>query len=267
MKRIGHYSARIPDSTTAGLLSESTGLAARLKKNQRRDTFQRHWSQLVTVMDAGLRQFIGGYLPRHLDKDDLVQEIWLRAYQKLEKFDPQRAQFRTWLFQVAKNIVIDYLRGEKGRARTSAQRLSLFDREGEVRFEPVGPPESFSEDSLHEDLLKTLWVVWLGFNQLDEKKQRALWGHEGEKKSVTAMGVKLGLSYRTVRYHIDYGQLRIGKGFVQNLAGWWPKQLSPAQRKIVHDHYDMLIAVLAFIWPKTVEKAENPLVNRYSESF
>ncbi len=267
MKRISRHRARVPDTATAGLLAVSNDIAVRLKTMRQRDTLQKHWSQLVTVMDSGLRQFIGGYLPRYLDKDDLVQEIWLRAYQKLEKFEPQRAHFRTWLFQVAKNIVIDFLRREKTRSKTSGQWLSIFDSEGRIRFEPDVRSDSFSEGRLHDDLLKTLWIVWLGFNQLDAKKQRALWGHAGEKKSVTAMEATLGLSYRTVRYHIDCGQVRIGKEFVKNLASWWPNQLTGEQRKIVHAHYDMLISVLAFIWPETIEKAKNPLSSQYSESL
>jgi len=260
LTQISRHTSRVSDAATAALLAGSNATAARLKKPQRRETFQRHWAQLVTQMDSGLRQFIGSYLPRHVDRDDLVQEIWLRAYQKLEKFQPQRAHFRTWLFQVAKNIVIDFLRGEKGRSRTSAQRLSLFDCEGEVRFEPSAFGENFSEGRLHDDLYKTLWVVWLGFNQLDAKKQFAMRGHALEKKTVTAVGEKMGLSYRTVRYHIDYGQVRIGKLFVQKVAGWWPNQLSAEQRQIVHKNYDMLIGVLDFIWPETVAKAKNPLV-------
>lgn len=258
-RKIRHI-ARVSDASTAALLAGSNAAAARLKKTQRRDTFHRHWARLVTLMDSGLRQFVGGYLPRHIDRDDLIQEIWLRAYQKLEQFQPDRAHFRTWLFQVAKNIVIDFLRGEKGRNRTSAQRLSLFNAEGDIRFEPGIRGEDFSENRLREDLIKTLWVIWLGFNQLDEKKKVAMRGHGLEKKTVAAVGERMGLSYRTVRYHIDRGQMQIGKVFVQKVAGWWPHHLTPAQRQTVHENYDMLMSVLAFIWPVTLEKSKNPLV-------
>ena len=41
--------------------------------------------------------------------EDLAQEGFLRVYQRLKTFDPQR-KFSSWFFQVLRNITIDYLR-------------------------------------------------------------------------------------------------------------------------------------------------------------
>ncbi|HEY3158009.1 MAG TPA: sigma-70 family RNA polymerase sigma factor, partial [Vicinamibacterales bacterium] len=41
--------------------------------------------------------------------EDLAQEGFLRVYQRLNTFDPQR-KFSSWFFQVLRNITIDYLR-------------------------------------------------------------------------------------------------------------------------------------------------------------
>ena len=41
--------------------------------------------------------------------EDLAQEGFLRVYQRLNTYDPQR-KFSSWFFQVLRNITIDYLR-------------------------------------------------------------------------------------------------------------------------------------------------------------
>lgn len=41
--------------------------------------------------------------------EDLFQQTWLRVLQRIQKYDPQRS-FEGWLFSVAHNIAIDYVR-------------------------------------------------------------------------------------------------------------------------------------------------------------
>jgi RNA polymerase sigma-70 factor (ECF subfamily) len=48
--------------------------------------------------------------------EDLAQETFLRAYERLEQFDPSR-RFGPWLFRVGVNLTLDYLRRRKRRGR------------------------------------------------------------------------------------------------------------------------------------------------------
>jgi RNA polymerase sigma-70 factor, ECF subfamily len=47
---------------------------------------------------------------RHLDPEDLVQEIWWRAYDAYGSYDASRASFRTWIFKIATNVLHDAFR-------------------------------------------------------------------------------------------------------------------------------------------------------------
>jgi RNA polymerase sigma-70 factor (ECF subfamily) len=49
-------------------------------------------------------------LRSHLEPQDVVNEVWLRATKAYESFDPERARFRTWLIGIAKNILLETLR-------------------------------------------------------------------------------------------------------------------------------------------------------------
>ena len=42
--------------------------------------------------------------------EDCVQETFLRAWRARDRFDEQRASERTWLFAIARNVIVDALR-------------------------------------------------------------------------------------------------------------------------------------------------------------
>lgn len=44
---------------------------------------------------------------------DILQEVFMRLYQKLGKYNPNKASFRTWMYRVAGNYTISYLRKMK----------------------------------------------------------------------------------------------------------------------------------------------------------
>jgi len=45
--------------------------------------------------------------------EDLTQETFIKVWKNLHKFDPER-KFKTWLFQIARNTALDFLRKKKG---------------------------------------------------------------------------------------------------------------------------------------------------------
>jgi RNA polymerase sigma factor (sigma-70 family) len=44
---------------------------------------------------------------------DLVQEIFIKVWKNLKKFNPEKAGFKTWIFTIARNTITDYLRRKK----------------------------------------------------------------------------------------------------------------------------------------------------------
>src|SRR5688572_22361534 len=62
------------------------------------------------------------------DAHDLAQDVFLKVYQVLDRYDPQY-RFSTWLFRVAQNAAIDQIR----RRRLKLVSLHQEDTEGETR--------------------------------------------------------------------------------------------------------------------------------------
>ena len=44
------------------------------------------------------------------DAEDLVSDVFLKAYEKYPTFDADRASVSTWLYTITRNTVIDYFR-------------------------------------------------------------------------------------------------------------------------------------------------------------
>lgn len=64
-----------------------------------------------------------------LDPTDLVQEVWLRAWRKIETFDVDRIPFRFWIFRIAKNVALEASRQARkpDRSRQSPGELDPLD--------------------------------------------------------------------------------------------------------------------------------------------
>ncbi|HUL17273.1 MAG TPA: RNA polymerase sigma factor [Terriglobales bacterium] len=68
------------------------------------------------------------------DAEEVVQEAFLRAYQKLEKFE-SRANFRTWVYRIAANYAIDRMR--QRRSDEAHRELPGKKVEDGQEFEPL----------------------------------------------------------------------------------------------------------------------------------
>jgi RNA polymerase sigma-70 factor, ECF subfamily len=53
--------------------------------------------------------------------EDLVQETFLRVWNRMQGFDAEKGAIGPWLLAVARNRAIDYLRSTTGRARNSLE--------------------------------------------------------------------------------------------------------------------------------------------------
>lgn len=63
------------------------------------------------------------------DAEDLTQDVFVRALRSIDRFD-RRASLRTWLYRIATNACIDFLRSHQRRAQPSASVEETLEREG-----------------------------------------------------------------------------------------------------------------------------------------
>jgi RNA polymerase sigma-70 factor (ECF subfamily) len=68
---------------------------------------------LVLRYQEPLFRMAGNLLSDPQGCEDVVQEVFLSAYEHLKGFDPKRSRFSTWLFTIARNRCLSELRKKK----------------------------------------------------------------------------------------------------------------------------------------------------------
>ncbi len=58
-------------------------------------------------------RYVYSHLDNRLDAEDLTEEIFLRAWRALPKYDERGLPFSAFLFRIARNSLIDYYRQKK----------------------------------------------------------------------------------------------------------------------------------------------------------
>jgi RNA polymerase sigma factor (sigma-70 family) len=78
-------------------------------------------TEFVTLLSDHQRlvyRVAGSYTLGRADMEDLVQEIAAQAWRAFPSYDPQR-RFSTWLYRIALNVAITWLRAEAPRRKRS----------------------------------------------------------------------------------------------------------------------------------------------------
>jgi RNA polymerase sigma-70 factor (ECF subfamily) len=65
--------------------------------------------QLFEEHADGIYRYVSYSLPSHIDARDVVQEVFLRAYQGWDGFQ-HKSSPKTWLYRIARNYIYDLLR-------------------------------------------------------------------------------------------------------------------------------------------------------------
>ncbi|MGH9699942.1 MAG: RNA polymerase sigma factor [Candidatus Acidiferrales bacterium] len=142
-------------------------------------------------------------LRRREDVEDVVQQVFLKVYLSLKRFD-QRAAFSTWVYKIAVNECWDYLRKKKVRplvfeADLSEEQVAVL--EGTVSA--AHPPESPRERAEVKEILD--WLL----NKLPQQDQELLLLKEMEGFSVQELAEILNLNVNTVKVRLFRARARL----------------------------------------------------------
>jgi RNA polymerase sigma-70 factor (ECF subfamily) len=97
---------------------------------------------LVTKYSPRLFAMARRYARRESEVEDIVQEVWLKAHQKLASFRGE-APFEHWLMRMAVRTCYDFLRSHQRNRETSFSEMSEAEDDWLDRFQadPDGAPE------------------------------------------------------------------------------------------------------------------------------
>jgi RNA polymerase sigma-70 factor, ECF subfamily len=128
------------------------------------------------------------------DAEDATQDVFLKAYQNLNKFKPD-SSLHTWLFRIAVNTCIDYKR------KPFFESLFKTSKEGEV-FVADRPADSPSPDRLYESK-EINDAIQLALSRLSAKLKVVIVLREIEGLSYDEIADVLDVSTGTVKSRIS----------------------------------------------------------------
>ena len=130
--------------------------------------------------------------------EDITQEVFMTAYQKLSMFDPMRSRFSTWLFTIARNKGINYLRKKKPSVSVDQQEIVSSNAPGD----PIESEEFFQQ---MDDAL----------NQLPSRQKRAFMLAEFENLPYDQIAQVECVSIGTIRSRIHRAKKKLRKALDQ----------------------------------------------------
>ncbi len=169
------------------------------------------FEELVSRYEKKVYSLCYQYAGNQEDALDLAQETFLRVYRFLPKFRFDAA-FSTWVYRLAVNTCLDFLRKQKHNPSLSLDApLKLADGETvgrEVAAEDPSPVEELERKELRREILKAL-------DRLPEEQRYPILLKEFQNLSYEEIADLLQVPLGTVRSRISRGRLKLKTIFLE----------------------------------------------------
>ena len=133
-----------------------------------------------------LLKFIRGHVHDEATAEDLLQEVFLKVHQQIETLRDAR-KLESWLYQIARNAIIDYYRSARPTISLEASDISYL---------PEDPPD----DDIISDLFPAVRAM---VSSLPEHDRQALVLTEYQGLTQKELSERLGLSFSGAKSRVQ----------------------------------------------------------------
>jgi RNA polymerase sigma-70 factor (ECF subfamily) len=201
----------LPDTHVSAVPTGGPGNEAQLVEEARHGS-QSAFGELVRRYERRVVRVITQFVRDEDLAQDLAQETFLRAYQRLDQFDPAR-RFGPWLFRIGVNLTLDYLRRRKRRGWWSLFTDASAERSPD-------PPTADPRQAL--DLRQEVEAV---LDRIPEKYRTVLVLRDLENFSTSEIAAIMNRKEATIRWRLAEARQRFQHLWVQRRDGKgavWP---------------------------------------------
>ncbi len=173
------------------------------------------FAELVRRYQAAVWGTVHRILGNSSENEDAVQEVFLRAFNALRKFD-LKLPFGPWVLRIATNHCIDQLRRRKGRKTQLWSELSEFDQERLLK--DLSNEGDWGASSM-EGSDKYAQVAQHLLEGLNPKYKAAFVLREVEDRPYEEVAAMLGTSEVAARVRVSRARVELQKKFRAYLSG------------------------------------------------
>jgi RNA polymerase sigma-70 factor, ECF subfamily len=222
----------VPQNVAASASTLSIPVARSEKSDKEHDLVRRAQSgdeaafeELIKKHQQRVFGLVTGVLRRRDDVEDVVQQVFLKVFVSLKRFD-HRSAFSTWLYKVSVNECWDYLRKRKVRplmyeADLSEDQVSRLDGVASADR----PPENPSERAEARDLLERM------LEKLPDEDRQLLVLKEVEGFSVQELAEMLDLNVNTVKVRLFRSRARLMDVYKRRLESNTSQPNTPKEKR------------------------------------
>lgn len=155
---------------------------------------QRAYQELVQKYEGALRRHVSRMVRDARVVEDLVQESFIKAFASLPSYSSEFA-FSTWLYRIATNHTIDYVR------RRKLATLSM-DRPPGRQEGPIEVPDPTYQPDRHVMADQQRQLINEAIERLPEKYHRVIIMRHRQEMSYEEIAEELDLPLGTVKAHL-----------------------------------------------------------------
>lgn len=132
--------------------------------------------------------------------EDISTDSFLTAFEKIDKYDVEKAQFSTWLFTIAKNLALQSIKNDKRNISLDIE----YDNEGTTMKDFITEEES--EIVLHDVKDKKAEIMKKHIDGLKEPYKSVIEMREIKRMSYKDISDTLGKNLSTIKSQIRNGR-------------------------------------------------------------
>lgn len=166
-------------------------------------TQQLAWEEVVRRFRRRVFGIAYKFTGRYEESQDLTQEIFLRVFKSLDKFD-STADFGTWLYSVSRNHCIDHYRSGRRERELLVKHELSFEDFASSRFDPHRAVEIRDKKELLSKALR----------HLPDKLRQAVVLRDIKGLTYQEIVDQLELPEGTVKSRINRGRIELGRALM-----------------------------------------------------
>jgi RNA polymerase sigma-70 factor (ECF subfamily) len=163
-------------------------MSAALLKTLQTDQTEDSMRALYRTYGSELYGFAMSCLGDRGQAEELVQEVFTRVWRHAGSFDPDKASFRTWLYGIARNAIIDLKRRQSVRPA--------------LAMHPEGEEKGAIDDSFERALLR--WQVGAALERLTPEHRQVLRLAHFQGLTLREISERTGIPLGTIKSRTSY---------------------------------------------------------------